>query len=326
MRSTPVILLFLGTLLAGCTGGAEPAAPDQSDFDDLPVAVTATTGAIRGVVVDERITPIEGATIGLTGAAAAQSKVSDAQGRFAFGGLEPGTYFLAASSPLHTQAQTSVEVVAGIAEPPVTRVLLERLFDQEPFVTQQKFDGFIQCNQAGVVYASAPCITDFTGLQGIGATLNGTVPGCTPAGCASQLRRIQDEYRGFRTSVDNGWQSIILEMVWQESSETFEQMGITFSYNETQRPGTHWYARSASVSPLWMEIRAGEVHAQQQDEPEMIPLEGHQDLYYFVGVRTSSAHPVALAVNQKFVVFQTNFYFAIPPEGWSFVNDDPMPF
>jgi len=329
MRTIPLAFLLVATVLAGCAGGspsADDTVPPGTNFDDIDVPVSATTGAIRGIAVDERIVPIEGATVKVTGAAVDESTQTDAEGRFVFGDLEPGTYFLAASSPLHASAQASVEVVAGVAEPPLTRVLMERLFAQEPFVEQQKFDGFIQCNQAGVVYASAPCITDFTGLAG--GSVNGTGP-CTAGGCAPQLRRILTEQRGFRTAVGPGWQSIILEMVWTESSDTFEEMGITFSFNETQRPGTHWYARSESLSPLWMEIKVGVPGPGEQipeGTPEMIPAEGHNDLYYFVGVRTSDAHPVAVAVNQQFQVFQTSFYFAVPPEGWSFVNNDPLPF
>lgn len=316
--------LSIAASLAGCAAGgaADETIPDPG-FEDIDLEVSATTGAIRGVVVDERIVPILGATVTATGAGTEQSTETDEEGRFVFGGLEPGTYFLAATSTLHTSAQTSAEVVAGVEEPPLTRILLQRLFDQEPFVEQQKFDGFIQCNQAGVYYSSAPCVTDFTGAAG--GTLNGTA-GCTPAGCAPQLRRVLTEQRGFRTSVGPGWQTIVLEMTWQESSDTFERMGITFSYNETQRPASHWYARSDSTSPLRMEIKAGVVDETHQSEPEMIPLEGHPDLYYFVGVRQSTFPVPSVAVNQAFQVFQTTFYYALPPADWSFVANDPLPF
>ncbi|MFA5943486.1 MAG: carboxypeptidase-like regulatory domain-containing protein [Candidatus Thermoplasmatota archaeon] len=321
-------LLASALLLAILSGCADKAAEDplaDTDFDDLEIEVTATTGAIRGIVVDERIVPIEGASLRATGTGFNQTKTSDAEGRFVFDSLTPGTYFVMASSTLHVGAQTTVEVVAADAEPPLTRIQLQRLFTQEPFVEQQKFDGFIQCNQAGIVYASAPCVTDFTGLAG--GNLNGTVPGCTAGGCAPQLRRVLSEQRGFRTSVGPGWQSIVLEMTWEESSDTFERMGITFSYNETQRPGTHWYARSDSTSPLRMELKTGVPGPDEQipdGTPELIPAEGHPDLYYFVGVRNDLAP--SIAVNQAFQVFQTSFYFAIPPEGWSLVNGDPMPF
>jgi hypothetical protein len=173
------------------------------------------------------------------------------------------------------------------------------------------------------VYGSAPCITDFTGQ--VSGPLNGTGP-CTPSGCAPQLRRILTEQRGFRTAVGPGWQLLVLEMTWQETSETFDRMGITFSYNETQRPASHWYARSDSTSPMRMEIRTGVVDETHQGEPEMIPPEGHSDLYYFVGVRQSMFPAPNLAVNQQFQLFSTYFYYGLPTEGWSIVNGDPLPF
>jgi hypothetical protein len=323
MRGIVACGLVLASFLAGCTGGG-PSAAEEDPFAGVQLQVSSTTGGIRGIVVDERITPISGATIDLTGANVAQTAKSDEEGRFSFSNLAPGTYFLAVSSTLHLPAQTSVDVVAGEAEPPITKVLLNRLFSQQPFSEQTKVDGFIQCNQAGVYYGSAPCVTDFTGV--VGGDLEGTVPGCTPAGCAPQLRRVLTEQRGFRTAVGPGWQRIILEMSWQETSETFDRMGITFSYNETQRPASHWYARSDSTSPLRMEIKTGEVDETHQDEPEMIPPEGHPDLYYFVGVRQSAFPVPNVAVNQQFQLFQTNFYYGLPPEGWAIVNGDALPF
>ena len=323
MRAWVAAGLLSLSLLAGCTGGGGGGEEDGgTDFSGLDLEVSETTGAIRGVVVDERIVPVPDADVLVRGANVERTTQTDEQGRFVFSSLPAGTYFLEATSLLHQMAQTSVEVVAGVAEPPVTKLLAARLFTQEPFVEQFKVDGFIQCNQAGVVYGSAPCITDFTGQ--VSGPLNGTGP-CTPSGCAPQLRRVLTEQRGFRTSVGPGWQLMLLEMTWSETSDTFEEMGITFSYNETQRPASHWYARSQGTSPIYMPIRAGVVDETHQDEPEMIPVEGHPDLYFFVGVRGGGA-PVALAVNQPFQLFTTWFYYGLPPEGWSVVNGDPLPF
>src|SRR5687768_17548510 len=119
-----LVLAVVGCVgLGGCSGGGDGdgVADEAADFGDSGVRATATTGILLGVVVDERIIPIEGATVRLTGAAANQSKTTDAQGRFAFGDLDPGSYFLAVSHFLHAPAQTSAEVMAGEEEPPVVR-------------------------------------------------------------------------------------------------------------------------------------------------------------------------------------------------------------
>lgn len=324
MRALLVAFVVVVVGLAGCAGDKAPEEPvPVTDFEDLPVEVTETTGAIRGIVVDERITPILGAEVTITGAVT-QSTVTDKEGRFVFDGLEPGTYFLAATSSLHTGAQTSVEVVAGVAEPPLTRILLQRLFDQEPFIVQNKHDGFIECNQAGVYYASAPCVTDFTGL--VSGNVNGTGP-CNRAGCAPVLRTILRENRGFHIAVNPGWQAIIWEMVWEESSATFDTMGVTVSYNVTQRPASHNYATYGSKSPLRMQIDLGvDFEPSNAVEPELIAPEGRPDLYYFVGVRQTVFPVPNVALNQPFQLFSTLFYYGVPPEGWSLVNGDESPF
>ena len=319
------IALLLLTVLAGCSGSGpkDGAAADTADFSDLDVEATATTGVIRGIVVDERIIPIDGASVGVTGAGLQRNATSDAEGRFAFGELEPGTYFLHVSSLLHSSVQTSVEVVAGLSEPPVLKVQLARKFAQEPFVEQYKHDGFIQCNQAGVYYATAPCITDFT--SAVGPNVNGTGP-CTASGCAHQLRQVQDEERGFHVAVSPGWQTLIWEMTWEESSDTFERMGLTVSYNVTQRCACHNYLSVGSANPLRAQLDVGVDHENSNDnEPDLLYPEGRPDLYYFVGVRTGP-YPVALAVNQQFQLFANFFYYGVPPAEWSFIEGDPMPF
>src|SRR5688572_7676599 len=112
MKAVLAILLFANLLLAGCSGG-DPAAPvDASeDFEDLGVAPTATTGVILGVVVDASISPIAEATIQVNGADGTKTATSDAEGRFAVGDLQPGTYLLQVTHLLYLPAQTSVEVV-----------------------------------------------------------------------------------------------------------------------------------------------------------------------------------------------------------------------
>jgi ABC-type uncharacterized transport system permease subunit len=46
----------------------------------------------------------------------------------------------------------------------------------------------------------------------------------------------------------------------------------------------------------------------------------------FSNVRTSDGQYAAVTVNQKFTIYQNNFYYGVPPEGWSFVNGDEPPF
>lgn len=87
------------------------------------------TGSLYGIVLDPERAPLPGATVTLSGVGVAQTQLSDAQGRFRYVGLAPGTYRLQAHldgfSPIevdnlivHVGRNTDVEVSLppGIAE------------------------------------------------------------------------------------------------------------------------------------------------------------------------------------------------------------------
>src|SRR3954471_7065827 len=96
-RGIVVAILLSGTLLAGCTGGAKGKANSgaTADFTDLGLEATASTGIIRGIVVDDAIRPLANATVGLQLAdGKTQNTTSAKDGVFGFDGLAPATYFL----------------------------------------------------------------------------------------------------------------------------------------------------------------------------------------------------------------------------------------
>src|SRR5688572_29700093 len=145
MRAIILVALLAAATLAGCAG--TPSGPGG----DPGLQVTETTGGIRGIVVDQAVVPVEGATITLAGG---QSTATGADGLFNFTGLEPGDHFVMASKPGYLSVQQSVAVVAGVADPPIVKVLLERLTSAQPYVDFYKLEGFYECGFA------APVITD----------------------------------------------------------------------------------------------------------------------------------------------------------------------
>jgi hypothetical protein len=162
-----VSTLLLAALFAGCSDDSAKAKDDQ--FDEVPefddVDVTDDTGAIRGVIVDTAIVPVAGAIVKLT--PGNQQTESGESGAFVFDGLEPGTYFLGVSKPGYFPAQQSVDVVAGVKEPEVKKILLEINEDAQPFTTIQTWTGFLQCGVGlGAAGASTnPCA--FTGSDNV---------------------------------------------------------------------------------------------------------------------------------------------------------------
>lgn len=306
-----LFLLLLAAGLAGCAEeGAAPEEQTSEDFDDVEVTVTDTTGAIRGVVVNDAIVPVAEATIEL-GQGDATTK-TDAQGRFSFSDLDPGTYFLTITKPVHEPAQTSVVVEAGVEEPPIVKVQLNRLFTETPYMETVNYRGFVGC--AYNMFISSTCVNDYTRIDPTG-TCNG--------GCAPFVTGVVDQ-REYQSEVGRGWQTIIWEMAWESSAAgTAEEMQITVSFKERQG-ASHWYTSKSSPQPFRLQCDVDTICPEQQDgadgEP-MIDPEGQDNLWNMISAGDSN-----VALQQDIEIFQSNFYFAPPPEGWSFIAGDDNPF
>ena len=307
-------LLVSCVLLAGCSA-APNKGPSATGPSGLPVEVTQSTGAIRCLVVDDRIQPVAGVAITVRGADVARNATTDAQGRCALSGLAPGTYFLSAASPLHQPAQTSVEVQAGVAEPPLTRLQLQRLYTNAPYSVQVTRDGFFECSQDGasVWYSSSTCADGVFG----------------PASQAEPaLSNVTDQQREWHSDVAPGWQALVFEMSWQPTSQgTSPKMGMVISTYKPTRNGAHCFAELVGTSPARLQIDVGVAHATNCGvAPTMIPAGGMDNMSYFVSVRSADGITPGLAINQKFTVYLTMFHYGRPPDGWSFVAGDPPPF
>lgn len=146
----PLLLTSLPAIaLAGCAGGGGGDQPDPAqdiDFDGLGLQATGTTGIIRGVVVDAAVRPVGAATIDLRGADKTLQATSTAEGAFGFDALPPGDYFLTASKPGYLETQQSTNVVAGVAEPPIVKILLEADPAARPYVEANLLAGFMECS------------------------------------------------------------------------------------------------------------------------------------------------------------------------------------
>jgi hypothetical protein len=311
------LLLVAAWLLAGCSssGGGDSVVTETGtiDFAGVDVEVSSTTGAIRGVVVDEAIRPIAEAEVAVTSGGMNKTAATDAAGRFAFSDLKPGTYFIRAQHLLYDSVQVSVEVQAGV-EPAITKVQMKAKFDQKPFHHQFKFQGFIACGYQAVV-VTAPCVTDYTTIACAG--------GCVPP-AHDTLTGIQGDHRAINTTVEAQWQTMVLEMTWEPNGQgTSDEMGMLLSYYG--RTASEWFGNTEGARPLLLRFEVGEKHPSSQGtERPMVEPEGAQDLMILASVK--GENDVGVNVNQDFTIVQTNFYNAKPPEDWSFVRGDPMPF
>ncbi len=141
-RTAMALVVLLGIGFAGCADEA-PATASDDPFSDQPVTVASGKGVIRGLVIDNTVTPVEGATIKVQNTPLEATTGSD--GTFFFSDVEPGAYFMKINKPGWTSVQQSTTVVANVAKPEIVRVLLEQIPGSEPRAVTLKGEGFVQC-------------------------------------------------------------------------------------------------------------------------------------------------------------------------------------
>lgn len=298
VRSLTIICLLSAVALAGCTdGGAETPQGDPA-LDDLDLQASDSTGIIRGIVIDASITPVVGATVTIQGSGA--STTTNENGAFGFGDLEPGTYFLDAEKPGFASVQTSTEVVAGIDQPPVLKILMEAVPGTAPFVQDIYLRGYLTCG-AAVFATSVGCTTfgpvaDAIGDQSIFSVDFDLLP-----------RWVQGELVWDATQPAAG--AFIWEIVRSE---------------EPQTPQPHIGYRETKVSPALAYLNETVV----AEHGEWI-LDKGVDFRFFGG-----PHPLCegiygfgcgLTLEQEVEIFIHNFYNFSPDEGWRFTADGAHP-
>ncbi len=165
MRIVLVALAFLLVAVSGCadSGAKGPVDADEQKFEELDV--DADSGAIRGIVLDPAVVPIEGATVQIQ--SLGLEAVSNVDGAFVFSDLEPGTYFLEAKKLGFSTAQTSVLVEAGVKTPPIVKIQLLADPSSLPFSQTFQYDGFMQCsfNLVAVGFNACGFASDVSGMD-----------------------------------------------------------------------------------------------------------------------------------------------------------------
>lgn len=298
----PVALAFLAFLVAGCSGAGTVADAGLDEDDAL-----AQPGRLCLVVVDEAIRPIEGAVLSVQSADGTQEAVTSTDGVACFD-VPDGSYVVEASHALYQSAQTTVDFAA--ADPPrVARIQLTRLFAQDPFHETRQVEGFIQCGYSVSGVMSSLCMNDYTHFVG---------PYTCPE-CEHLLDRRSADFE-----VETGWQTMVFEMTWEPTQQaTSDEMRLTISH--FPRPASHWYCSGTGSSPLLVRMEVGVVCEDQQDEPTLVPAEGLPNMHLFAATAASN-QPASAIWSQSFQVYMNFFYYGKPPEGWSFVAEDPFPF
>ena len=287
MRTIALAFLLVSTLLAGCSdGGSGKGSSTDPTFDDLDLQATSSTGIIRGVVVDDAIRPIAGAKVVLGGGESSGEATSTEAGTFGFENLLPGTYFLQVSKPGFFDAQQSTEVVAGVAEPNIVKVLLQVDAANMPFTELLTWTAFLQCGMAVVVVSSNPCaVADSDNVHDF--TFGGG--------------RIPDY--------------IQVEAVWEGTQPAGNYLSMGF-YDPNTVDGISNWKSVDGTSPLIVVANQTEVAGALGEDAD------HTTVRIFPGAGPDGTNPT-LVLNQRYDLFVTHFYGFQPREGWSIVADGP---
>jgi hypothetical protein len=318
MRGLP-LLTALTLAMAGCTQGGAPGEDlPEADFDGLQLEATASTGVVRGIVVDEAIRPIANASVLLT--PGDRSAVTTAGGTFGFDALEPGTYFIKVEKAGFNATQTSTDVVAGVAEPPIVKLLLLPNPSTVPYLETLQFSGFLSLAVA-------------IGITSVGTTIYGAVAEAlddasiwtvsfteVPAWAQGELIWTHNQpaggmliwemvvggtndFKGYRETAESPalayWNTTTLQA--EADNVTDEERGIAYRFFG----GPH---------PL---LAPGENTPPPEDCPTI-------DTGPVLGPRNPCKFGYGVTVQQRADAYVHHFYNFAPPEGWRFtVDGDP---
>lgn len=149
-------------VLAGCLGGGSPGPAQVGGPGKIGADISDTTGAIRGLVQDDSLLAVEGATVTITELEARAT--TDAQGRYVLANLPPGFHRVIASRlGFDTQFQRVEVRVREYAEhsfvlkavPPLQEAVIEKIIRE----------GYIACGVhyvVGVISNTNVCAWDTT--------------------------------------------------------------------------------------------------------------------------------------------------------------------
>ena len=300
-RSVAALAALLSAL-AGCAGGGAPAAdPAEPAFEQLELEATATTGVLRGVVVDEAVRPIGGAEVVLTNGG--RNTTTTADGLFGFAGIEPGTYFLSVSKVGFFAVQQSAEVIAGDSEPPVVKVLMRADANYQPYVSQFVYEGWIECTTSFLVLCGAPNTIEPILCEAYGA-------------CYGNLTNDRFTWN-FYYAPNMTW--LQTEMVWESSQSLSPEFGLEMETLASGCEGDDYYFFAGGPSPIVWGVNGSVV------EETEVALGPECPVYYSVFAGGNAGVPVGFTLQQRFTAFSFAFYSYAPPEGWSFAETGEVP-
>ncbi|HUR64280.1 MAG TPA: carboxypeptidase regulatory-like domain-containing protein [Candidatus Thermoplasmatota archaeon] len=320
-------------LLSGCSSKATPQAATgvEQAAGDLTLKATATTGVIRGVVVDEAIRPIAGALVTATAQGHTYTTNSTTSGAFGFQGLAPGVYLVKAHKAGFRDTQTTTDVKAGESEPAIVKVALpvDTTFVR-PYAVGVVFKGFIDCGITTPALGLAVCSVPNEATCGI----DPAVP------CSGNVTA--DNFNQF-IPVDGGVPAWVQhELVWKPTQAAGDQFSLTARTATAEHFHSGSYDKNLpnqprGKSPLLYTANASVIAKFDIGRnntglaPAVFPggIEGTGDQVCppaTPATRSFCMFDTGVTLEQDFTLYTHIFYGFTPPEGYRFTTDgEPRP-
>lgn len=318
-----IALLLASLALAGCAGGGdgEGATPEDLAVSDLGLEATATTGLIRGVVVDEAIRPLGNASITLLGGSQPREARSNAAGAFGFDGLPAGTYFLKVQRFGFTEVQQSAEVVAGVEEPPIVKVLLVRIPGLVAFVEAFVWEGFMECGTNNLIACAVPNF----GSQITCSATSGNQPPVPPTTPVCLGNITNDEFTIFHAVTANATY-LQSELVWESTQALGDRLSLLLRYGSRTDFDAGFYNGSLNSSQGSSPVMAS-VNQTDLDEAEVGTTNGLVIAIFPGRAEATMGTPVAFgaAAQQRWTTYTHAFHNYQPAPGWLFTSEGGVP-
>lgn len=306
------LFVALAVLLAGCSGGPGPA-PATGDGGPGPGPDEVPPGGIAGVVVDEAVRPIAGATVELTDLG--RTTETDEGGVFVFEDVPAGSHFLRASHPLFDSVQQAIEVAEG-EEAPTARIQLTRVIFAQPYAAIQKFDGYVVCSIGFFVYASEEC------GEGVGVPCEVPELGCSRVGGQGNNHAQWDFY------LDGPFiATLVVEMTWEPTSPTLTEFELNVANDWTCDPFCNGKQLNVTrgVAPLYATVDFPRDLEDKAGNPVNLTADTRFSTFVWPNWGHGDPQQLDVALNQPFTQFATAFYYLPAEPGWSFLAGDEVP-
>lgn len=316
MRPSRAIVLgvlagVLAVVLAGCAtseaaGGADAAADPSK-------------GRLRGIVVDDAIRPIAGATVNITGQGVAINLTTDERGSFLVPDLEPGAYLVRVSKEFYAAHEQAVTVSSGVLEPELARFQLVFEPGSIPYSEIYQFEGLFECGFAVPGYSTGGCanVNIVTGVM----LCSYNLPCFNVTGDRSVELIWIARHPDFIQS----------ELVWTPTTETGRALEFGLgagTWQELQDGFVDSYNYTWGESPLMLQLHGADLEESRIGiDNRSLLIQIHPAWTFLVPV-CSDVQPncgFGAHAQQPYRTYTHAFYGYAPPAEWRFATDGPPP-